>query len=112
MNKERIKKLQSVSREIIGNLIFEEIEDYEKDFGIITITDVIVSSDLSYIDIWVSSLKNEDILAKTLAKHNNKIQAKYNRTINIRKLPRIRYRYDWKWAIWQKVCETINNVTK
>jgi ribosome-binding factor A len=32
--------------------------------------------------------------------------------MNIRKLPRIRYRYDDKWAIGQKVCDTINEVTK
>lgn len=112
MNKDRIKKLESVSREIISNLIFECLEDYEKEFGIITITEVVISSDLSYLDVWVSSLKNCEILAKTLAKHNNEIQSKYNRAINIRKLPRIRYRYDNKWAIWQQVCETIKNVTK
>ncbi|MDR1987689.1 MAG: ribosome-binding factor A [Candidatus Peribacteria bacterium] len=61
-----------------------------------TVTDVIISSDLSYLDVWVSALKNEDILAKTLAKHNNEIQAKYNRIIKIKKLPKIRYRYDNK----------------
>lgn len=112
MNKDRIKKLESMSREVISTLIFEEIEDSENDFGLITITDIIISSDLSYLDVWVSALKNENILAKTLAKHNNAIQWKYNRAMNIRKLPKIRYRYDDKWAIWQKICETINTVTK
>ena len=111
MNKERIKKLEHLSREIIGRLIFEEIEDAENDFWLINITDIIISNDLSYLDVWVSSFKNQDILAKTIAKHNNQIQSKYNKLINIRKLLRIRYRYDEKWAIWQKVCETINKVT-
>jgi ribosome-binding factor A len=47
----------------------------------------------------VSAFKNQNILAKTLAKYNNDIQAKYNKAMKIRKLPRIRYRYDDKGEI-------------
>jgi hypothetical protein len=32
MNKLRIKKLESISKEIINNLIFEELEDSEQIF--------------------------------------------------------------------------------
>jgi hypothetical protein len=32
MNKDRIKKLESLSREIVSNLIFEELEDSENIF--------------------------------------------------------------------------------
>lgn len=111
MNQERIRKLERVSRELVTNFIFEELEDSELTFWIITVTWVKISSDLSYLDIYVSSLKNGNILAKTLAKHNYEVQAKFNRILNIRKLPRIRYRYDNSWAIWQEVCEVINQVT-
>jgi len=55
-----------------------------------------VSSDISYLDIFVSSFKNGDILPKTLATHNREIQQKLNKSIPIRKLPRIRFRYDEK----------------
>lgn len=111
MNQERIRKLERVSRELVTNFIFEELEDSEKTFWIITVTWVKISSDLSYLDIYVSSLLNWNILAKTLAKHNYAIQAKFNKILNIRKLPRIRYRYDDSWAVWQEVCEIINKVT-
>lgn len=111
MNQERISKLERVSRELVTNFIFEELEDSEQTFWIITVTWVKISSDLSYLDIYVSSLKNWNILAKTLAKHNYEIQAKFNKILNIRKLPRIRYRYDNSWAIWQEVCELINQIT-
>lgn len=110
MNQERISKLERVSRELITNFIFEELEDSELTFWIITITWVKISSDLSYLDIYVSSLKNWEILAKTLAKHNGEIQWKFNRALKIRKLPRIRYRYDGSWAVWQEICEAINKV--
>ncbi|MDR0771535.1 MAG: ribosome-binding factor A [Candidatus Peribacteria bacterium] len=73
-------------------------------------TDVVISSDLSYLDVFVSALKNEELLAKTLAKYNDDIQGKYNRIVKIRKLPRIRYRYDDKGKVGQGVCEVINEL--
>ena len=96
MEETRLKRLESLSREVISKLIFEELPDSENNFGIITITDIVISPDLSYLDVWVSAFKNQEILAKTLAKYNYQIQARYNKMMNIRKLPRIRYRYDDK----------------
>jgi len=110
MNKERIKKLESLAQELITGFIFEELEDSEKDFWLITVTGTKISSDLSYLDIFVSSIKNSDTLTKTLAKHNHGIQKKFNKSVPIRKLPRIRFRYDDRWAIWEEVCNTINSL--
>jgi ribosome-binding factor A len=31
--------------------------------------------------------------------------------MKIRKLPKIRYRYDGKWELSQKICETISELT-
>ena len=112
MNKDRLKKLEMTSHKILSDLIFEETSEIWVDFWIITITEVTISPDLSYLDVWVSALKNEEILAKTLAKKNYLIQWKYNKIINIRKLPKIRYRYDKKGKIWQEVWEIINKITK
>ena len=105
MNKDRLKKLEMTSHKILSDLIFEETSEIWVDFWIITITEVTISPDLSYLDVWVSALKNEEILAKTLAKKNYIIQWKYNKIINIRKLPKIRYRYDKKGKIWQEIWE-------
>lgn len=110
MNKERIKKLESVSRELVSQYILEELDDSELNFWLITVTGVKISSDLSYLDIFVSSLLNWDILPKTLAKHNREIQWRFNRALSIRKLPKIRFRYDESGAIWQEVCEVIKSI--
>lgn len=110
MNQERIKKLERVSRELVSNFIFEELEDSELTFWIITVTWVKISSDLSYLDIFVSSLMNGEVLPKTLAKHNREIQWRLNRSIDIRKLPKIRFRYDDSWAVWQEICEIIKTI--
>jgi len=112
MNLERIKKLERVSRELVSSFIFEELEDAELTFWIITITWVKISSDLSYLDIFVSSLLNWEILPKTLAKHNREIQWRFNKSLNIRKLPKIRFRYDNSWSNWQEVCDIINEIWK
>lgn len=112
MNTERIKKLERVSRELVSNFIFEELEDAERTFWLITVTSVKISSDLSYLDIFVSSLLNWDILTKALAKHNRQIQWKFNKALSIRKLPKIRFRYDNSWANWQEVCDIINQISK
>ncbi|ATU05440.1 hypothetical protein BKN14_03230 [Candidatus Gracilibacteria bacterium HOT-871] len=112
MNKDRLKKLEATSHKVLSDIIFEETSEIGTDFGLITITEIEISPDLSYLDVWVSAFKNEDILAKTLAKKNHIIQSRYNKTINIRKLPKIRYRYDNKGKIGQTICETINEITK
>lgn len=108
MNIERIKKLEAVAQELVSRYIFEELEDSEQDFGIITITQTKISSDLSYLDIYVSCFKNADILPKTLAKHGFHIQKRFNKAIQLRKLPKIRFRYDDDG----KVSYDINNTIK
>lgn len=110
MNSERIKKLERVSRELITKYIFEEIEDSELTFWLITVTWIKISSDLSYLDIYVSALKNWETLAKTLAKHNHEIQSRLHKALAIRKLPKVRYRYDNSGARWQEINELMNEV--
>ena len=109
MNNERLKKLERLSKQLVSNFIFEELEDSEQTFWIITVTWVKISSDLSYIDIYVSAFLNSELLTKTLAKHNYEIQKRLNKKIEIRKLPKIRFRYDDSWKIWQEVCNKINS---
>lgn len=107
MNQERIKKLERTSKELVSKFIFEEMWESEIDFWLITVTWVKISSDLSYLDIYISCFKNNEILAKTLAKHAYIIQKKLNKSILIRKLPKIRFRYDEDWEISQKICQAI-----
>lgn len=106
MNQERINKLESVSRNIISKIILEDRE-IALEFWIVTITKIKISSDLSYLDVHVSSIKNWELLTKYLAKKNNLVERVLWKEIQIRKLPKVRYRYDKSWEIWQSVCNTI-----
>jgi len=112
MNEQRLKKLENIASRLVSKFIFEELQDSEKIFWIITVTWVKISSDLSYLDIYISCFKNSDLLPKTLAKHNYTIQKKINKAIDIRKLPKIRFRYDSKGAIWEQIINSINKYTK
>ena len=94
MKESRMKKLEGMVNEIIAEIIFEEASDLEDHFGIITITWVKMSQDLSYLDVFVSSFKDINNLPKALAEYNTPIQKKLNKKLPLYKLPKVRFRYD------------------
>jgi len=113
MNQQKIKKLESVAHEIISeyfthNITWEIINDH----WIVNINSIQISPDLSYLDIYVSSFKNNKTLAKTLANYTTWIQRFFNKKLEIRKLPKIRFRFDEKWKISSDVCNIINEISK
>lgn len=110
MKQERLSKLEAVAQELISKIIFEEIEDSEKIFWIITITWVRISPDLSYLDVYISSFKNQDILAHTLARHWYDIQKRINKELGIRKLPKVRFRYNSEWEFTWHINKIINEL--
>lgn len=110
MNKDRLKKLENTTWNLVSEFLLYEIREIEEDFWLINISGVKLSSDLSYLDIFVSSFKNNEILTKTLAKFAPEITRKLHKTISIRKLPKIRFRYDESWKIGSEIIETINNL--
>ncbi len=112
MQQERIKKLEGVIQELVSTFIFEEIWEIGDDFWVITITGVKVSTDLSYLDIFISCFKNQETLAKALAKHAHDIQRKLHNALSLRKIPRIRFRYDEGGAIAWDLNWKINDLTK
>lgn len=110
MNNQKMKKLESILLSLISNFIIDELKDIESDFWLININWVKLSTDLSYLDVLVSSFKNTDILTKTLALYAKDIERKIYKKIEIRKLPKIRFRYDQSWEISQNIVNKINNL--
>ncbi len=112
MNKDRIKKLESVAKELVTSFLFEEMADEVLEFGIITVTDIVISSDIWYMDIYISSLKNPEGLTKAVAKHATQIQRKFNKSVSIRKFPRMRFRYDETWSVSEEVARAMNDLKR
>ena len=109
MNKEKIRKLESISLQLVSNFIFEELDEKEK-FSIVSVTGVKISSDLSYLDVFVNATQNWEFLTKNLAKYWYNIQKKLNKTLEIRKIPKIRFRYDNSWAKAEEINKQINKL--
>ncbi len=110
MKEERLKKLESIIKRVISNSILERLTNLEEVFWIITITSLKISTDLSYIDVFVSCIKWDKSLTKSLAWEAYKIQKDMMKKISIRKIPKIRFRYDEGWQISWKIIKTINNL--
>jgi len=110
MGIQRLKKIESVIIELVWITLTEQIKEIESDFGLINITWVKVSSDFSYLDIYVSSLKNTENLTKTLATFAPIIHRLLAQKLSLRKLPKARFRYDDAWKTAQDITLTINNL--
>lgn len=90
----RIKKMEAWLKWIITNCIIEKTLEIQSEFWIININEIKMASDMSYLDIFVSSIKNSDKLCKTLANYAQDIKEEINKNITLRKTPIVRFRYD------------------
>jgi len=94
MDQKRKSQHESQLKEIVWVTLLEETADIASDFWLITINSVKLAPDLSYLDIFVSSLKNQDTLCKTLALYAQICKEAINKKMPMRKTPIIRFRYD------------------
>lgn len=77
---------------IANEKILELSREYEHDFGIIALTDVVISPDKSYADLLVFGQGDNNLLVKFLAPIASKIHMKISEDLALRKTPRIRFR--------------------
>ncbi len=110
MKKERLQKLEWIMKELVTELIFREVEDIENKFWLITVTAIKISTDLSYLDTYISSLRNWEELTKFLAWYAHNIERQIAKKVSIRKIPKLRFRYDPSWEISWNVINTIKNL--
>lgn len=94
MKAERLQKAESITKKLIWEYLIQELQELTIEYGIVTITDAKISSDLSYLDIYVSTLRNKDTITKKLAEYAHPIHRMLGQKINFIKVPKIRFRYD------------------
>lgn len=113
MKQERIQRAQSISRKLISEYFSEHLDEEIIDkHGIITITQIIISSELSYIDVYTSALKNEDMLTKSLKDYAWEIQKLLWKKIDFIKVPKVRFRYDDSGKSASKIHTVIKDISK
>lgn len=109
MNEARLKKMEAWLKWIITSFLLEKSLEIQQEFWLITINDIKIANDLSYLDIFVSSLKNSDKLCKSLALFAQDIKEEINKNITLRKTPIVRFRYD---NTIEHSTELINKINK
>lgn len=81
-------------RGIIARYIVEELDEESNQYGMITVTEAILSPDMSYLDVHVSSLKSSETLTKYLALSAKELERRICKSLAIAKTPKVRFRYD------------------
>ncbi len=93
--------------ECIRTIAIEEIlaysRDYEHDHGIISVLEIVISSDKSYADIMIHGQGDDKELTTFLAPMAGSLHTRISRELGLRRTPRIRFRVakhiDKKWDV-------------
>ena len=95
MTTERMKRVNEVIREVIGDAITSELEDPR--IGFVTVTAVDTSPDLRSARVFVSVLGDAEERERTLAglrASHGLLQAKIAREVRIKYTPTLSFHYD------------------
>ena len=112
MKESRREKAESITQKLISEYIITELPELIIDFWIVTITQVKISSELSYIDVFVSCMKNTELLTKKLALYAHPLHRILWREIDFIKVPKIRFRYDESGKNMFEIAQLIDSVEK
>ncbi len=110
MSTQKAKKFENIARKIISDTLTQDLELDNSSYGLINISDVVISSDRSYLDVYVSSFKNSDNLTKYMAEFAPTLQRKLGKLVETYKIPKIRFKYDESGELSQDIHNTINTL--
>ncbi len=108
MKQQRQNKMDARIQEIISEKIHVLTLEVQQDYWLITVNMTRLAPDMSYIDVFVSSIKNQEVLCKTLAKYAQEIKEELRDKIILRKTPIIRFRYDTSMEDESRIISKIN----
>ena len=95
-------EIQRAMSEIIRDELPMEI------FGLVTITDVLVTGKLEFARIYVSALKNQAETVAMLNRHAKKYDRLLQRKIIMRKIPALKFIEDTSAEQFEKIDQMIN----
>lgn len=110
MDKKRNDKFNALLKDILARNFTLMLWEIQNDFGLITINKVELASDMWYLDVFVSSLKWQEVLCKTLALYAQDFKQAINREITLRKTPIIRFLYDDEMEKTTQLMKKINDL--
>lgn len=110
MKQERLVRAQSISKKIISEYIITELQELCSDHWIVTVTEVIISNDLGYMDVFVSCLMNTQDLTKSLSEYAHPLHRSLWKKVDFVKVPKLRFRYDESGKDSSRIYTTIKNL--
>lgn len=107
----KIDRLNNAFVEKISEIIHDDVKDH--DVKNITITDVKITSDLSFAKIYYTTLDDDRKKVQVaLNKANGFIRSKLCEKVDIRKMPEIAFVYDESIEYSQKIENIIERINK
>lgn len=108
----KIERLNNEFQKEISYILMTEIKDQNVKF--VTITDVDITSDLSYAKVYFTILKDEylDVTLKALNKASGFIRTELAKRINLRHTPEIKFIFDESIKYGEKIERIIDEINK
>ncbi len=107
-----IKRLESDLHHALTEILREEMKD--PDIGFITISDVDLTNDLSYLTIHYTVFEDagtkRETAQKALERSHSFIRTALAQRVDIRKMPQLRFRYDESLERSERIREGLKKV--
>ena len=103
----RIDRISELIGQKVSSILHDDILEPDQYFSI---TRVMTSPDLYFCDIEISALKDCDALIKIINKNQNKIMASLSKSVELRRIPRLRFRKDTSPEKAAKIEEIFKNI--
>jgi len=105
----KTERLNNLFVEEISKILHNEIKD--KDISFVTVTGAKVTTDLSFLKVYVTSLDDDrDKVLKALNKASGFIRSKLCESIQLRKMPEVHFVYDTSIEYGKKIEEIIEKI--
>lgn len=104
----KTKKLIKIIKKQISEILQDE--KYNKNNDIITITNILIKDNLSTAQIFISTLKNNYIIIKTLNISSRYIRYILSKRIKTKKIPKLQFIYDKNIKNLNKINILLQNV--
>lgn len=98
----RVEKVSELIKRQLSLMIRQKVAE---EFGLVTITDVIITPDFKIADIFISCFENkyQNEVFKILSLHTKEFQHQLGKTLNMRYTPKLYFKID-------KGLEKVNNI--
>lgn len=108
----KLDRLSSIFSKEISKIINFDIKD--SNITMVSVTDVKISSDLSYAKVYISMviIKNKNTTIQALNKAKGFIKSELSKRIKVRKIPDLEFIYDDSLDKGQKIEEILKRVNK